>query len=178
MIRSINADALIEWMNRHELTEDGGIDFNELEEQINKMAVVRDIEPEDTIARQDAIMAICRTCTDDGEYYRDCKMYQIGICADAYALETVPESETPARCIATISIDKDESVETCINRLKREYGIEEKAQRPPGKWRHVATIRSNECGEMKTYHMFKCSECDYEGNPDWPYCPHCGSPMA
>ena len=62
--------------------------------------------------------------------------------------------------------------------MKREYGIEEKAQRPPGKWRHVATICSNECGEMKTYHMFKCSECDYEGNPDWPYCPHCGSPMA
>ena len=36
MIRSINVDALLEWMNRHELTEDGGIDINELEEHINK----------------------------------------------------------------------------------------------------------------------------------------------
>lgn len=178
MIRSINVDALLEWMNRHELTEDGGIDINELEEHINKMAVVRDIEPEDTIARQDAIMALCRTCTDDGEYYRDCKMYQIGICADVYALETVPESETPARCIATIKVDKDELVETCINRLKKEYGIEDKAKRHPGEWKHIATIRSNEYGEIRTHHIWECSECDYEGNPDWPYCPHCGSPMA
>jgi rubrerythrin len=174
MIRSINVDALLEWMNRHELTEDGGIDFNELEEHINKMAVVRNIEPEDTIARQDAIMALCRTCTDDGEYYRDCKMYQIGICADVYALETVPESEAPARCIASIKIDKDE----LVNWFKKEYGIEDKAKRHPGEWKHIATIHSNEYGEIRTHHIWECSECDYEGNPDWPYCPHCGSPMA
>ena len=169
MIRSINVDALLEWMNRHELTEDGGIDINELEEHINKMAVVRDIEPEDTIARQDAIMALCRTCTDDGEYYRDCKMYQIGICADVYALETVAESEAPARCIATISVDKDKFVETVMKRLKKEE--------KPGKWKHINVVVNNEYGEIRTSHTFECSECGYEGNPDWPYCPHCGSPM-
>lgn len=177
MIRQINVDALLEWMNRHELTEDGGIDINELEEHINKMAVVRDIEPEDTIARQDAIMALCRTCTDDGKYYRDCKMYQIGICADVHAIESVPD-EAPARCEGCDLAELAEAfahdyIKVAVDEAFKRLAV----VRARGTWNHVNTVISNEYGEIRTHHIWECSECDYEGNPDWPYCPKCGSLM-
>ena len=43
----------------------------------------------DMIDRQTAIMAICRACSDDGEYYRNCKVYKNGMCVDILNLEKI-----------------------------------------------------------------------------------------
>lgn len=43
----------------------------------------------DLIDRLTAIMAICRACSDDGEYYRNCKVYKNGMCGDVLNLEEI-----------------------------------------------------------------------------------------
>ena len=43
----------------------------------------------DLIDRLTAIMAICRACSDDGEYYRNCKVYKNGMCGDVLNLEKI-----------------------------------------------------------------------------------------
>lgn len=178
MKRLINADDLLKWMDKVELTEDGGIDFNILKDYINNAAVIRKVQTSGLISKEDAIMAICRNCTDDGEYYHDCKMFKTGICADVVALNALPEAEALSKIVATIKIDKDELLEACVDRLREEYGAGQEAQREPGKWMHVRTVHSNETGVMMTHNTWECSICDHEGNPDWPFCPHCGTEMS
>lgn len=43
----------------------------------------------DLIDRKSAIMAICRACSEDGKYYRDCNVYKKGICTDILELEKI-----------------------------------------------------------------------------------------
>ena len=73
----------------------------------------------DTISRQAAIDAICGTCADDGEHYKDCWIYKMGKCCDISVIEEIQPEEPQAKCIAEIKIDTEDLVE----RVKERYYI-------------------------------------------------------